>query len=191
MVTLITYNSRGTAYMAHYETLLLARTEITKDEVENLEKQFDQLLTDSKGKLNLFDKWGKYKLSYPVNKSIYGVYLFTRYELPKDNADSIFKEINMLFKIKYNDIIKRFVTTKLEGTPSTTYKKPEPIDSRGSSSLDSFIKEHKMEGLIDNVEVADKAPVKKEEPTKVVEEAVQDSEKEAPIPTAETPETTE
>ena len=176
--------------MAHYETLLLARTEITKDEVENLEKQFDQLLTSSKGKLSLFDRWGKYKLSYPVNKSIYGVYLFTRYELPKDNADSIFKEINMLFKVKYNEIIMRFVTTKLEGTPSTTYKKPDPIDSRGSSTLDSFIKQHKMEGLIDNVEVAD-APIKKEKPTKAVEEDVKGSETEAPTIAAETPETTE
>jgi small subunit ribosomal protein S6 len=176
--------------MAHYETLLLARTEITKDEVINLEKQLDQLITSSKGKLNLFDRWGKYKLAYPIKKHVYGIYLLARYELPEENSAAIFKEIDMLFRIKYNEVVMRSVTIKLEGTPSTTYKKPEPIDSRGGSSLDSFIKEHKMEGLIDDVAVpaeAAKEEAPAQEPTKVVVEEVTTEE----APTVETEETAE
>ena len=180
--------------MAYYETLLLARTEITKDEIANLEQQLDKLISGAKGKLGLFDKWGKYKLSYPVQKNLYGIYLLTRYELPNKDVAEVFKELNMLFKIKYNDLIMRFVTTKLEGTPSTTYKKPESIDSRGTSSLDSFIKEHKMEGFIDNVDVSKKKAVQtpaEETPAKEVLPTETTTDETAEETTSETTESNE
>lgn len=141
--------------MINYETLMLVCTEITGDEISALESQIDKIVTGKKGQMTLFDKWGKYKLAYPVKKSMYGVYILARYELPEDQLSSFFSDIDTLFRIKYNELVMRHVTLKLADDVSSVYKYPEPIGSHGTSNLDSFIKENKMKGLIDT-------PVKKE-----------------------------
>ena len=56
--------------MINYETLMLARTEITDDEINALERQMDKMASSHKGKMTLFDRWGKSKLAYPVKKKI-------------------------------------------------------------------------------------------------------------------------
>ncbi|MBU1007979.1 30S ribosomal protein S6 [Candidatus Dependentiae bacterium] len=135
--------------MINYETLMLARTEITDDELRALERHFDKLVADQKGRITLFDRWGKYKLAYPVQKNMYGIYLLARYTVPSEQVTALFKEIDTLFRIKYNELVMRHVTMRLEPGTSTIYKYPEAIGSRGTSDLGSFIKENKMEGLID------------------------------------------
>lgn len=144
--------------MVNYETLMLVRTEITGDELSALERSIDKLVSGQKGRMTLFDKWGKYKLAYPVQKNVYGIYLLARYEAPRENLKALFKDIDTLFRIKYNEVVMRHVTMHLEGEVSSVYKHPEPIGQRGSSNLDSFIKENKMEGLIETpVEKSKKA----------------------------------
>jgi small subunit ribosomal protein S6 len=141
--------------MIKYETLMLARTEITDDEINALERQMDKIISGKKGKMTLFDRWGKYKLAYPVKKSLYGVYLLARYQVPSESVESLFEGVDTLFRIRYNEIVMRHVTIRLDEDVSSVYKYPEPIGSRGTSNLDSFIKENKMKGLIDT-------PVKKD-----------------------------
>lgn len=135
--------------MINYETLMLVRTEITGDELRALERHFDKLIGDRKGNVILFDRWGKYKLAYPIKKNVYGIYILVRYEIPSEKIQDLFKELDALFKIKYNEIVMRNVTVKLQNKASSIYKHPEPISSHGTSNLDSFLKENKMEGLID------------------------------------------
>jgi len=136
--------------MLNYETLMLVRTEITDDELSALEKYFDKVILGIKGRMTLFDKWGKYKLTYPVQKNVYGIYILSRYEIPSEEAKKFFKELDTLFRIKYNEVVMRHVNIRLEGEMSSIYKRPEAIGSHGgTSNLNSFIKENKMEGLID------------------------------------------
>jgi len=134
--------------MIRYETLILARTEITNDELDQIEQQFQKLSTQVKGSLSSFDKWGKFRLAYPVNKADYGVYVLARYELPEGNVEFVQKELNLFFKIKCNEFVMRHVTVKLAPNAPVNYLKPESVESRTPGSVDSFIKEHKMEGLI-------------------------------------------
>ena len=143
--------------VVNYETLMLASTEITNDELVMLERYFDKLLADYKGKLVVFDRWGKYRLAYPVNKNSYGVYILSRYTIPSEQIDKIFKELNSFFKIKCNEIISRHLTVKLGSEISLTYQKPDSIDGgREPGNLDSFLKENKMEGLLDSVKPSSK-----------------------------------
>jgi small subunit ribosomal protein S6 len=136
--------------MVNYETLMLVRTEITDDELNALERQLDKLIDDHKGKMMLFDRWGKYKLAYPVQKNVYGIYILVRYQAPKESLGALFKELDTLFKIKYNELVMRHVAKKLDQEASSVYKRPEAIGAHGgTSNLDSFIKENKMKGLID------------------------------------------
>ena len=145
--------------MNNYEILMLVRTEITKDELSALERQLDKIVAAKDARITLFDRWGKYKLAFPVNKNMYGVYLLARYEVPVDKVQELAKEIDTFFRIKYNELVMRHTTVKLAGKSSTMYKYPEAISSHGTSNLDSFIKENKMEGLIE-------APVEKKTETK-------------------------
>jgi small subunit ribosomal protein S6 len=160
--------------MINYETLMLARTEITDDELRALERSFDKFVTDQKGKVSVFDKWGKYKLAYPVQKNVYGIYILARYQVDeKADLKGFFKEIDLLFRIKYNELIMRHVTVRIDGEISLVYKYPEPINSHGgTSNLDSFIKENKMEGLIDTP-VEKKKEISEDKPEESVKETVE------------------
>lgn len=137
--------------MSHYETLFLAKTEITDDEISVIEHYLDKQLANIKGKLSVFDKWGKYRLAYPVNKSNYGVYILARYEIEdKPTVKNFMKELDTFIKIKCNEFIMRYVNTKLSPDAPTAYIKPDSIDTSRSTNVDKFVREHKMEGILNS-----------------------------------------
>jgi small subunit ribosomal protein S6 len=137
--------------MSRYETLILTSPEITEDEVGQLERHFYNHLVDDKGQVTAFDKWGKFRLAYPIKKNDYGVYILIRYEAAEDYANTFMKELDTFFKIKCNDFVMRHTTIKLKKNAPTTYIKPESLDSARSSSVESFLKDNKMEGLLSSV----------------------------------------
>ncbi|MBD3231645.1 hypothetical protein GF322_03205 [Candidatus Dependentiae bacterium] len=140
-----------------YETLVLAHPQITADELSMIENYFEKITDEATGELLNFDKWGKYRLAYPIQKNDYGIYILIRYELPLDKLSQIFKEIETFFKIKCNETVMRSVTRKLSDNVPKVYKYPEPIDASKSANLDDFIKENKMEGFLGNVKEATSA----------------------------------
>lgn len=135
--------------MLRYETLLLARTEMTDDDSSNIERQIDKLVSDVKGKLSSFDKWGKFKLSYSVNKNTHGLYMLARYEIPDTQAATVLLEIDRFLQIKCNEIVMRHVSVRLDANAPATYQRPDAMDAaRGASSLDN----NKIENLLSSVE---------------------------------------
>jgi ribosomal protein S6 len=134
--------------MLRYETLILTRPEITEDETTKIERCFDTHLTGDNGHVTTFDKWGKLRLSYPVKGNDYGSYILVRFESTEAFITKFIKELETFFKIKCSDFVIRYVTTKLAKDAPTTYFKPEAIDSTRSASVDSFLKENKMDGLL-------------------------------------------
>jgi small subunit ribosomal protein S6 len=148
--------------MVRYETLILARTEITDDEISTIERQFDKLLSEYKGETISFDRWGKYHLAYPVGKHDYGIYMLYRYELPQEKLNTFMKDLDTFFKIKCNEFVLRFATVRLPKNAPTNYAKPESLDSNRSTNVEAFMKENKMEGLLGNVDF-DQSEQKNEE----------------------------
>lgn len=145
-----------TISMLRYETLILARPEITQDELSLLESQFDKFVSaSSNGKLSSFDRWGKYRLCFPVAKNEYGVYILARYELNgSEKLGSIFKDLDTFLKIKCNEFVMRHVHIKLAKNAPSLYQKPEALDSSRSANIDSFLKENKVESLLNSVDAA-------------------------------------
>lgn len=141
--------------MLRYETLVLARTEITNDELSMLEKFFDKHVGNAKGTVDVFDKWGKLRLAYPVGKYDYGMYVLARFQLPKDNVGAIIKEIDAFLKFKCNEFVLRHVTVSVAKNAPTTYERPDSVDVGRSGNLDSFLKENKVENLLKTVENSD------------------------------------
>lgn len=140
--------------MLRYETLLLTPTEITDGDLSMIEKYFDQLVTDANGKFESFDKWGKYRLAYPVEKHNHGIYILVRYQLPAEVVNRIVTEMDRFLKIKCHEIILRHVNIRLRANAQVAYQKPEPMDVARTGSLDTFLKENKIETLLHSVDAA-------------------------------------
>ena len=134
--------------MIQYETLMLTSTQITHDELAFLEREFEKIATQAKGHLKSFDRWGKYRLAYPIKKNDYGVYILARYEVPQEVLSAVTENITTFFRIKCNDIVMRYINVRLAPGASSVYVKPEAVDAKGMSDIDSFIKENKMEGIL-------------------------------------------
>ncbi|OGB83644.1 hypothetical protein A3F66_04030 [candidate division TM6 bacterium RIFCSPHIGHO2_12_FULL_32_22] len=133
--------------MAKYEVLLLAVPEITKSEGSNIESSFSQVISKIKGRVISWERWGKYLLAYPIEGNDYGVYYLTRFDIPESEAPKLANELKSLLAVKYNDIVMRYLTSRLENETSLEYKKPAPLDET-PKGVDEFLKENKMEGLI-------------------------------------------
>lgn len=130
--------------LARYETLLLTIPEITADEAKSLESQVERIIKDAKGAVVSFEKWGKYRLSYPIRKNDYGVYFLARFEGP----GSVVEEIRNLLAVKLHELIMRQMTVQLDPKASLTYQRPPSLEDTPTRDVNTFLKENKMEGLI-------------------------------------------
>ena len=157
--------------MPRYELSILASPEITKDEESKLETHIDKLINKFKGLIISFDRWGKYRLAYPVKRNDYGVYFLLR--LNTEDTD-IIKEIERMFYVKFNSIVMRSIFSRLDLDQSLEYKRPPSLEdtpkkpigffkdkelrprSTSFSKKDKEVKEAKFD--------AEESKVKKEEP---------------------------
>jgi ribosomal protein S6 len=115
--------------VARYEILVLTVPEITADETSMLESQLHSAISQLKGEVLSFERWGKYKLAYQVRKNDYGVYFLSRFDLPKNEQLGVaMEEIRRLLAVKYHDIVMRFVFGALDPKASLEYKRPESLE---------------------------------------------------------------
>ena len=95
--------------MFRYEVLFLTVPEITKDESEAIKAHFTKVIRAHKGTMVSFDRWGKYRLAYPVNKNEYGVYFLTRFEVEGDQKEALLAAIKEIFVFKFNTLIPKHI----------------------------------------------------------------------------------
>lgn len=129
---------------------MLTVPEITQDEVKNIESRLDDLVRKVKGTTISFERWGKYKLAYPVKRNDYGVYFLMRFEA--DDYTDLLKDIDTAFKIKLNNVVMRSIISDLPMDESLVYQRPKSLEegtSAGESG--SFLKDKKVEGLLSAV----------------------------------------
>jgi small subunit ribosomal protein S6 len=127
--------------MVRYETLFLAIPEITSDETSLLESGFRKILNDHKALDLSFERWGKYRLAYPVRKNEYGVYFLARFEVDAAVQQEVIKDLDLLMKVKLNKIVMRFGTYRLDESKPLTYHRPESLEEIPSHDVDSVLKE--------------------------------------------------
>ncbi len=148
--------------MLNYEVLLLSIPAITGDESKKLEFQLNRLIQKEKGSMFLFDRWGKFKLAYPVRRNDYGVYFLARFEIPE--GTSIIDDIKTLFKLKLNNIIMREMFSRLDPDQPLEYQRPKSLEEATTRDVETFLKENKMEGLLSSVDSTE-APKEKDKET--------------------------
>jgi ribosomal protein S6 len=137
-----------------YEALLLTIPEITGDEAKDLELQLDKVVRAHSGSTVSFERWGKYKLAYEINKSDYGVYFLMRFEVPK--GTKLVQELKTYIAVKLNAIVMRDMISLIDSKTSYVYQRPRSLeeaptreesakDARGSSFFGAADNKHEFE----------------------------------------------
>ena len=133
--------------MLRYEMLFLTVPEITGDEIESIKSYFSKSVRTAQGDMISFERWGKYRLAYPVKKNDYGVYFLTRFEVAQEQRDALLKDIRGSYIFKFNNLIMKNMICRLDETASLEYKRPESLEDT-PHDVDSFLKKNDMEGLL-------------------------------------------
>jgi small subunit ribosomal protein S6 len=133
--------------MLRYEMLFLTVPEITGDEIDSIKSYFQKAVRSAQGDMLSFERWGKYRLAYPVNKNDYGVYFLTRFEVALENRDALLKDIRGSYIFKFNHLIVKNMIARLDSKASLEYKRPESLEDT-PHDVDSFLKKNDMEGLL-------------------------------------------
>ena len=113
--------------MKHYETLMLLPVSATPNDFALIEKQLRTLVKAANGSVAAFDKWGRYRLAYPINKQEYGCYVLARYEVAE--VQVFFQKLESFLKIKCVDTVVRYVHVNLTAAQyAEPYIKPEAME---------------------------------------------------------------
>lgn len=94
--------------MALYETVFIARQDLTAEDVDNLTDKLSKIIADGKGELVSQEYWGLRQLAYKVNKNLRGHYVLL-------NISAEYSAIAELNRVMgFNEDIIRNVTYKTE-----------------------------------------------------------------------------
>ena len=105
--------------MKLYETVLIARQDISQSQVEEIIKNLKNLITESKGKILKEEYWGLKTLAYRIKKNRKGHYVLFNIEV--DNSTLI--EFERIMRL--NEDILRFLTISIkevDDNPSIMYQ---------------------------------------------------------------------
>lgn len=94
--------------MALYETVFIARQDLTPEDVDSLVSKFSKIITEGGGKIISTEYWGLRNLAYVINKNSRGHYVL----LNIDSNNSALSEMNRV--IGYNEDVIRSITYKVE-----------------------------------------------------------------------------
>ncbi|HEY3176087.1 MAG TPA: 30S ribosomal protein S6 [Candidatus Polarisedimenticolia bacterium] len=94
--------------MAKLETLYIIQPNLPDDQVDEIIRTFEAVITDTRGTLIKTDKWGKRKLAYRLAKHWEGYYVLYEYE--GDGATQ--RELERRMKI--HDHVIRYLTTRVD-----------------------------------------------------------------------------
>ncbi|MCI5060317.1 MAG: 30S ribosomal protein S6 [Alphaproteobacteria bacterium] len=70
--------------MPYYETVFIARQDLTDAQVKTLSDKFTKIITDAKGKIHKTENWGLRNLAYKINKNRRGHYVLIESDTPAE-----------------------------------------------------------------------------------------------------------
>lgn len=108
--------------MAFYESVFIARQDVSPQQVEEMATSFAGIITAQGGKVTKTESWGLRTLTYKIKKNRKGHYVLMNLDAP--SAAIIEMERNM----RINEDVLRFLTVRvdeLEAGPSAVLRKSE------------------------------------------------------------------
>ena len=94
--------------MPLYETVFIARQELSDAQVKALTDDFCKIIKDAKGKVHKTEHWGLKTLAYKINKARKAHYVLVELDTP---AEAL---LEMERQMRLSDDILRYMSIKLE-----------------------------------------------------------------------------
>ena len=94
--------------MPFYETVFIARQDLSESQVKELTDSYSKIITDNGGKVTKVENWGLRSLAYKINKNRRGFYVLIETDTPAPALHEV--ERNM----RLNEDILRFMSIKLD-----------------------------------------------------------------------------
>ncbi|MDH5721713.1 MAG: 30S ribosomal protein S6 [Alphaproteobacteria bacterium] len=113
--------------MPFYETVFIARQDLTDGQVKALTEQFSKIITDGKGKIHKTEFWGLRSFAYKINKARKGHYVL----LELDTEAPALLEMERQMRL-HEDVV-RYLTIReeeLSDGPSIVMDKSARDDDR-------------------------------------------------------------
>src|SRR3569832_1184888 len=97
--------------MALYESVFIARQDITSAQVEGLTETFSTILKDNGGSLLKTEQWGLKTLSYKIKKNRKGHYVYFGVDAPAAAVAEMERNLSI------NEDVLRYMTVRVETLP--------------------------------------------------------------------------
>lgn len=127
---------KGTPIMVRYEGLLLVHPNAEQTNIEGFEAAINKIIQEKQGNVLSFERWGKYRLAYPVSKNEYGIYFLVRFDIPA--GTSTLADLKMLFETKLNNVILRNLFTRLSFDQPLAYQRPKSLEETPARESEGF-----------------------------------------------------
>jgi small subunit ribosomal protein S6 len=113
--------------MAFYETVFIARQDVSAKQVEDLAGAFTKIVNDNGGEVKNTESWGLRTLAYKIKKNRKGHYTLLHMDAPPAAIAEM--ERNM----KLNDDVLRYMTVRIDALPEgpSAILKQSDDDDRG------------------------------------------------------------
>jgi len=114
--------------MAYYESVFIARQDISSSNVEELASQFQQVIEGNGGKVAKTEHWGLKNLAYRVKKNRKGHYVLFNLDAPSEAVHEMERTM------RYNEDVLRYLTVRvdeLDENPSVQMERKDKKDERG------------------------------------------------------------
>lgn len=98
--------------MAFYETVLIARQDLSTKQTEDLAKSFEDILKAGGAKIARTEHWGLRTLAYRINKNRKGHYVLFHIDGPSEAVHEA--ERNM----RLHEDVLRFMTVRIDEIPA-------------------------------------------------------------------------
>lgn len=115
--------------MPFYECVLIARNDITQQQVENIADSVSSLLESEEGAIRKREYWGLRSLAYRIKKNRKGHYMLLGLEAKPASILEMERQLNL------NEDVLRFMTIRVEEIdPNPSVGMSRKGDERGASS---------------------------------------------------------
>ena len=94
--------------MALYESVIVARQDITKTQCDTIIKNFEEIIKSQKGSIKNVEYWGLRNLAYEINKNKKGHYTMIIIDSNPDSVSEYERQLRL-----HEDII-RYMTMKIK-----------------------------------------------------------------------------
>ena len=120
--------------MPYYETVFMARQDLTEKQVNGLIEEFSKIITDTDGKVHRTEYWGLRTLAYKINKSKRAHYVLLETDC---SADAV-QEMERVMRL-HDDVVRSMVIRQdeLSTEPSVMMGGSDDSDDRKSNKREA------------------------------------------------------